>query len=902
MKQFFSLLFALFMLASNTSASVTYNGNILSIAPHNYSIIPYASEPSSQGLARQYQLLDWRPLESINFKDYPLDSYLLMRLDVVIQAVSDSTVLFYDITSLSDATVYLMQGDHAIGHWPIGAIQPLSKREIKTAFPHLVLPALEPGHYSLLFHTNRRNHHSLANDGWLLPKDLLTQHVLQQNTYLGGSMIGAMLTYLVLAGVLLWNRYSTNLVYGCLFLIGVTLTVMLRAGVLYQATRLDSPWIYAQLQPAAYALFIGSATLYFRQRLGWDSWKKILPVIVGSLGWANLLFALIIVVAGETLFIISILLSMATSMVSISILTIGTLPLYWSGKQLDKFTATVWLLLFLCTILRTFRFSLDNSWPSETALYLNFASIICAAWIIVEAVIVVIKEELQRRQQMYMTEGRIELVNRLSHELRTPLNAVIGLTDLLKEHQSPKATQQYAQMIQNAGRNLLSLVNDILDFSKLSNKRLKLAEEPFRIDRVLLDCIIGFLPQQMEKGILPHIDIEPSCPFFLRGDAHRLRQILDNLISNAYKFTQKGDSIQLTIKPGNCKANKQQLLITVKDTGRGIPEDQIASIFEPYEQVLSTDATQYKGTGLGLPITKLLVEEMGGSISVRSTPLVSTEFYCEIWFNTAEQQPDLTTLFSSLKDKHFLFAVTNPGLIKPITDYLKYWGAHTHLIKIGQQPIETAHLDALVIHTDHLSDTPPTDWLLSIQAPVIFSMASHITDALQSHQSHVVQISPFSSALDYLAAFASELGDTEIILPSSDQQAEITLEGKDHYVLLVDDNPINLTVTNRLLNSLGVKCDNVDSGRAALSQLESAPDKYTLMLLDCEMPDMDGFIVAERWRNHEQHYQLKPMPIVALTAHALDEIDQRCLEHGMDDVLHKPVNKQHLANMLGRFA
>lgn len=867
-------------------------------------MIAYGTLPDPLQLAESYQALPWKPATEINHKDNPFTSNLLIRLDFSLANIVEQLVLYTDNTTLYGTQVYLFQGSTLILSKPYGATIPLAERDIKTPFPNTLLPTLQPGTYSLVIYAKRRDHTSLTKDLWLISQTDLTEHVLQDKTYIGAGMIGAMMTYLVLGGILLWYRYDNSQVYGMLFLVGASLSLILRTGLLQQATTLDSLWPYVQLQPATYGMFIGAGTLYFRQRLGWTSWRKPLPVIIGCLGWLNLALAVVIAVAAPSRFLsLTIVGCMFVSVLSMSILALGALTLLVNSRPVDKIAACVWITLFSSVFIRTFRADISEPLSNHSAMLMNYASIACTAWIIFEGIITVVKEELRRRELIYSSQARIDLVNRLSHELRTPLNAVIGLTDLLKEQQSPQTSFQYAQMIQSAGRTLLSLVNDILDFSKLSNQRIKFSREPFRLDRVIIDCIVGFLPQQIEKAFLPEVTVDPKCPFFLVGDSHRLRQILDNLISNAYKFTDKNGSIQVDITTGEVNGNQQQVIIRVKDNGRGIPEEMIDKIFKPYEQVSSTDATKFKGTGLGLPITKLLVEQMSGTISVTSTLSEGSEFCCTLWFSIAKQQPDLSSLFAPIKGKRFLFATTSPHFIRSMGDYLEHWGASVDWVQLEQhsKTIATEGYDGLIIYTDYLVKNTNLEWINASSVPVIFSIAGSDTQWLQRLHTHVVPIPPLSSALDTLAEIASELGGVPVQLPGMDSSPTININLEKHHVLLVDDNPVNLTVTQRILESLRISCENVDNGKEALSRLQTSPDKYSLVLLDCEMPDMDGFTVARRWRDFEEQHQLPPLPVVALTAHALDEVDERCLSHGMNDILHKPVTKRHLEEVLTRF-
>jgi CheY-like chemotaxis protein/anti-sigma regulatory factor (Ser/Thr protein kinase) len=419
----------------------------------------------------------------------------------------------------------------------------------------------------------------------------------------------------------------------------------------------------------------------------------------------------------------------------------------------------------------------------------------------------------------------------------------------------------------------------------------------------LLEVHDQFLQQILNVGILPVLFIDPSTPFFLRGDALRIKPILNNLISNAIKFSQDGGTIELTVTAGQAVDHTIELLWQVKDDGRGIPLRLQDKIFEPYQQAEIGDATELKGTGLGLAISRQLVEQMGGQISVESSPGQGACFSFNLFLKLDDKAPDLDLLFSVLKDKKLVMASTLKGVREQLSVNFLRWGPE--LIEEDNiiDAIELAKTSDILItdtiHTLHAEDVERINTLpRSVMLVVMTVETPAWLDDITGRKVRVLKLP--AAVLDVIAPVVEMLSGSPIAL-TTQVSTEEPIDLGHHHVLSVDDNLVNLTVVEKLLQSMGVEVVSEHGGGSALELLYKQHQAFSLVLLDCEMPGIDGFEMCRLLREFESRENLKPLPVIALTAHALSEIKERCQAAGMNDTLFKPVSRETLARLLGKY-
>ncbi len=517
----------------------------------------------------------------------------------------------------------------------------------------------------------------------------------------------------------------------------------------------------------------------------------------------------------------------------------------------------------------------------------------------------------QAAESAVMAKG--EFLATMSHEIRTPLNGIIPMLDLLSSSRLALDQQEILKTATASAQQLLRIVDDILDYSKLEADRLELETTGFNL-RELLHSVITLMERPAEaKGLHLTLFIDPSVRLPVRGDPVRLRQILSNLISNAIKFTERG-SVTVNVRRTGETAAQHQLRFEVQDTGIGIDAATRERLFQPFSQADASTTRLYGGTGLGLVISQRIVALMGGRIGVESQPGMGSTFWFEV--PLLKVQGDMPTQQEDLHGGRILLITTDQRLRMRLTMLLPNWGLRV-------TTVENTH-DALERLRQARAQGEP--WSYS----VVLADLSSIRSTALSLARNMERRSQFGDArLVYLRGdevTSLDLPLSATIIPrnveDADLRAALSASGVSwsHHdphpapapraprampqrktrVLLVEDNPVNLMVAQRLLQVLGVDCDAAGNGQAALEKLDDGD--YDLVLMDCQMPVLDGYAATRRWREIEQERNLeRRLPIVAMTANAMAGDRQKCLDAGMDDYLAKPVTRAELEQCVARW-
>ncbi len=523
--------------------------------------------------------------------------------------------------------------------------------------------------------------------------------------------------------------------------------------------------------------------------------------------------------------------------------------------------------------------------------------------------------ELARTKAEEATATKSMFLANMSHEIRTPMNAIIGLSQLaLRGEQSPKQ-KDYLQKINRAGTSLLGIINDILDFSKIENGRMELEQVAFPLDEVLdgLAALVGQKANEKSLEFLIHVD--PGTPAGLTGDPLRLGQVLTNLANNAIKFTEKGH-VTVDVRLGAQRGNQVQLIVSVEDTGIGMSSELCARLFEAFSQADGSTTRKYGGSGLGLSISKRLVEMMGGEIHAESTPGKGSTFKFDAWFGVA---PTLTRKPAplSVRGMHALVVDDNPVAIEILTEQLSELGMRVEAVESGPECIKMLEL--------HDAEDPFRIVFMDWRMPGMDGVAATraIFDGRElKHRPVVVMVTVFGSDDVRNAAQAagartllakpvsqSQLLDTmtEIFAPEIREQIRAASQDSGRYafidgiaVLLVEDNAVNQQIAVELLQSGGAHVTVAGNGAEALRLLTTAPEPlpWSVVLMDLQMPVMDGHTATLEIRKLER---FRSLPIVAMTAHALAEVRERCLAEGMNDHITKPIDADVLFATVARW-
>ena len=542
----------------------------------------------------------------------------------------------------------------------------------------------------------------------------------------------------------------------------------------------------------------------------------------------------------------------------------------------------------------------------------------------------------------------------MSHEIRTPMNGVLGMLGLLQKSSLSKEQLHHVNLAKSSGESLLTLINDILDFSKVEAGKLDLEFLDFDLRAMLGDFSESIAQKAQEKGLELILDVKGIEMVMVKGDPGRIRQIVTNLVGNAIKFTDRGEvTIEAVVTPS--KGNKLLLRTSIRDTGIGIPEDRQATLFDSFTQVDASTTRKYGGTGLGLAICKQLCELMNGHIEIQSEMGKGSCFSFEIELETSKEvKPTIPTVF--IQGSKILILDDNSTNRSVLRGQLELWGADVTEAGSGPQALElinAAHQNSeqeqynvvfvdfqmpmmdgaefgskvrenkaldrvkLVMMTsisnrgdakffadlgfDAYFPKPTTTSDLYNALSVVIEDGEALSNASPLVTHHYLKELVYGQDGVKEAQTISVNASTEELKPTYESSESSWPE--DARLLLVEDNYINQAVAQGVLEGMGLTCDIAGNGVEAITALRQAPTDapYTLVLMDCQMPEMDGYQATQEIRNGAAGERFRDVSIVAMTANAMKGDKEKCLEAGMNDYLSKPIEGGALNAMLKKW-
>ena len=712
-----------------------------------------------------------------------------------------------------------------------------------------------------------------------------------------GILIGGVFFIFIYNLILTFAVRDVAYVYYSGYLLCFVFTIVTLSGLGSQHFWPENPVLQRLVIPVNMNLSIFFMGLFTRELL---QLKNYAPRIYHAIGWTAL-GALLITLASPLInYQTSMRLLVLEVSIAVPLMTLGALISIVKGYTPARVYMFAWASLTTGVVV----FSLvslgiiPDSFFTRHAVQIGASIEVLLLSLALAERIALIRRERQKAQMDIILEkssnkAKSDFLATMTHEIRTPMSGIIGMSELLKDTELSVLQKRYLGTIRGSADGLLEIVNQVLDFSKIEANKLELEKIEFELEQVLLDALSIFESRTIGSDVQLYLQLDPQVPRVFCSDPTRLRQVLVNLLGNAFKFTERGSvTLQIRLQPG-------RIYFRIIDTGPGIPEDTQARLFQSYAQADASTARRHGGTGLGLVISKQIVELMGGEIGVDSQLGHGTSFW--FWvdqeFVTAKNAEQSWGL--SVDSEPVLLALENEKIREQVLIWLKTVGIDSLTIDVSGDPLDKKIISEYrpqfcVIDPGECTETK-------------IDLVSQLCEAIPRLQL-IVLAQPGMAVDRWVERGASVIGLPlmprqllQYLLPTMEanpaghaetQESEniFYLSGR---VLIAEDNQVNQAIIRGYLNKLNVDYEVVSNGQEVLDALNNTD--YDLVLMDCEMPTMNGFEATKRIRQSQRNNQV---PIVALSAHTQSDLEREIKQVGMNGFLAKPIDKQALEKTL----
>ena len=534
---------------------------------------------------------------------------------------------------------------------------------------------------------------------------------------------------------------------------------------------------------------------------------------------------------------------------------------------------------------------------------------------VLSSIVDVTELKLAQERAEAANQAKSRFLATMSHEIRTPMNAVLGMLALALESRDPAEQREYLGVAQSSAKGLLAIIDDILDFSKIEADRLELERVPFRLADLLADVLRSLAAAAHGKGLELVLDVAPGVPVAVVGDPGRLRQVATNLVSNAVKFTERGEVVLRVSPAGTPSADAVELVFDVVDTGIGIPKDKQGQLFEPFTQEDSSTTRRYGGTGLGLAISRRLAQLMGGSIVLESDAGQGSTFRVRLPFAVSEPAPAPAPGARGT-------AVVLDGSANARQALVHALQRMGYAVRAAATAVEAKPLmaEADLVLLDVRAGGDSAEGFAAVgglrvalrdagrsATPFVALCRTGVKgDGERCRELGIGAYLPKPVTDEEIARVLQQLAEHPEDLPVTRHTLREAAAAQDGatstpvHVLVVEDHPINLMLTLKLLERWGHRATTAENGEVALAR--QAEGRYDVVLMDMQMPVMDGLEATRRWRAKEVELGRRRTPIVGLTANVMAADRAACLAAGMDDFLAKPMDHDKLKAVLRRAA